>query len=85
MFPRVSAANPLNDYRIEIKFDNGEVKIFDVSPYLQTGIFKELREKKYFDSIFVEDGTVRWRNGQDFCPDTLYSEGKNVNEVAMTV
>ena len=42
MNPRVKNVSPNNDYTINITFDNGEERIFDVSPYLDKGIFKEL-------------------------------------------
>ena len=76
MLPRVIAAKPRPDFQVEITFDNHETKIFDVRPYLELGIFTELKDRSYFDSIRVEDGTITWKNGQDFSPDTLYLEGK---------
>ena len=85
MFPRVSEVKPINNYSLEIKFDNNEFKIFDISNYLDIGVFKELKDLTYFNSVFVEDGTIRWKNGQDFCPDTLYIEGKNINQNQIAV
>ena len=37
--PRVRSVKPINNYRLELHFDNNEVKIFDVCPYLDKGIF----------------------------------------------
>lgn len=61
-------------YTLHLQFSNGKKKTFDVEPYLNKGIFKKLQNKKEFDSARVENGTVIWNGGQDFCPDTLYSE-----------
>ena len=80
MFPRVSQAYPIDNYQVKIVFDNKEIKVFDTKPYLNQGIFKELKDQKYFDSVSVSDGTIQWINGQDFCPDTLYIESKNISE-----
>ena len=85
MFPRVIAVSPLSDYKIEIKFNNDEIKIFDVKPYLEYGVFKELKEMSYFKNVKSENGTVVWKNGQDFCPDTLYIEGENIKENKMAI
>ena len=41
MNPRVRDVKPNNDFTLTITFNNGEVKIFDVKPYLNTGIFAE--------------------------------------------
>jgi len=76
MNPRVKKVSPNSNYTIRLKFDNGEEGVFDVKPYLDKGIFKELRDLHVFNSVKPFMGTVQWRNGQDFCPDTLYIESK---------
>ena len=72
MNPRVVAVQPYADYTLVLTFANGEVKIFDVKPYLNIGIFRELRDQRYFNSVRPVLGSIQWQNGQDFCPDTLY-------------
>lgn len=72
MNPRVNAVSPLEGYRLKLEFANGEVKIFDCTPFLGFGVFQELQNKAYFDQIKVVDGTIAWPNEQDICPDTLY-------------
>jgi hypothetical protein len=57
---------------LELTFTNGEVRIFDVTPYLRIGIFCELQDLRYFNSVRPVLGSIQWRNGQDLCPDTLY-------------
>ena len=75
MNPRVEDVKPNPDYTLTVTFINGEVKVFDVKPYLDKGIFRELRDKGLFNSVKPFLGSIQWRNGQDFCPDTLYLEG----------
>jgi len=74
MNPRVTAVKPNPDYTLTITFTNGEKKIFDVKPYLDIGIFRELRDMSLFNSVRPFLGSIQWKNGQDFCPDTLYLE-----------
>ena len=74
MNPRVKKVSPNPDYTICLTFDNGENKIFDVKPYIDKGIFKELKELKVFNSVKPMLGSIQWQGGQDFCPDTLYLE-----------
>lgn len=78
MNPRVKKAHPNKDYTINIVFDNGEEKIFDVTPYLDKGIFRELNDTRLFRTVKPFLGSIQWKNGQDFCPDTLYLEGKSL-------
>ncbi len=81
MNPRVKTVKPIVNYRLLIGFENGEVRIFDVSPYLDNGIFKELKSKEKFNSAKVVEGTVQWINEADFCPDTLYMDSIAVDFV----
>ena len=74
MNPRVKAVEPQPDYTLTVTFANGEVKRFDVKPYLSIGIFQELKDMSVFNSVKPCLGSVQWQGGQDFCPDTLYEE-----------
>ncbi len=64
-----------------IAFTNGEVKLFDVKPYLDKGIFTELRDMHVFNSVRPMLGSIQWAGGQDLCPDTLYLDGVPVSGV----
>jgi hypothetical protein len=76
MNPRVKNVSPNNDYTITITFTNDEVKVFDMKPYLNIGIFRELKDFHVFNSVRPFLGSIQWKNGQDLCPDTLYLQGK---------
>ncbi len=52
--------------------------MFDVKPYLNFGLFSELKDIMMFQTAKVESGTVTWKNGLDICPDTLYLESSKV-------
>ena len=80
MNPRVRNVIPNDDYTINIIFDNGEERVFDVSPYLDKGIFKELRDINVFKSVKPSMGSIRWKHGQDFCPDTLYLSSNRITK-----
>jgi len=80
MNPRVKEVKPNRDYTLTLIFTNGEVRIFDVKPYLDKGIFKELKELSLFNSARPFLGSVQWQNGQDFCPDMLYLDSKAIDD-----
>lgn len=74
MNPRVKQVRPNPDHTLTITFTNGETRKFDVKPYLETGIFRELQDPALFNAVRPFLGSVAWTNGQDFCPDTLYEQ-----------
>ena len=72
MNPRVKKVSPNSNYTLSIIFDNEEEGIFDVSPYLDRGIFSQLKDLRMFNSVKPFLGSIQWGNGLDLCPDTLY-------------
>jgi hypothetical protein len=80
MHPRVKAVKPNVDYTLILTFTNDEVRVFNVKPYLDTGIFKELKELSIFNSVKPFLGSIQWQNGQDFCPDTLYLDSVSLKQ-----
>ncbi|MCL4704304.1 DUF2442 domain-containing protein [bacterium] len=78
MHPCIKEVTPNSDYTLTLVFANGEMKVFDVKPYIDKGIFQELRDPALFNSVKPFLGSIQWKNGQDFCPDTLYLSAKSI-------
>jgi len=76
MYPGVKEVKPLADYRLLLRFENDEERIFDMNPYLEKGIFQELRNVELFNRVRVSFDTIEWGNGADLCPELLYRESK---------
>ncbi len=72
MHPDVISVEALEGYALLLTFANGEKRIFSVEPYLEHGIFRELRDSAYFRSVRAVSGFISWPHEQDFSPDTLY-------------
>ena len=70
--PRVVDLEPLSGYRLRLAFADGEIRIFDVSPLLDRGIFQRLRDEAVFGEAYIEAGSVEWPAGVGLHHDTLY-------------
>jgi hypothetical protein len=77
---KVIAVKPNNDFSLVVKFDDGKIRRFDVKPYLDREVFKELKNRDYFKNVSIAFDTVQWGHEQDIGPETLYIEGKDVSE-----
>lgn len=73
MRPKAIDVKPLNNYILEIIFENGEKKHFDVKPYLEFKLFNELKNIEEFRKVRVAGLSIEWENGADICPDELYN------------
>lgn len=78
MMQKVVEAKANEDFTLDIRFSDGSVRRFDAKPYLDKGIFSELKDIHYFRNIRVVYGTIQWANEQDFAPETLYLESKEI-------
>ena len=77
--PHVVEGKHVKDYTIEVKFNDGTVRIVDFRPYVDRGgIFSELKDQEYFKRFFIDLNTVCWPNGADVAPERLYELGKPV-------
>lgn len=74
MNPYVRSVKPLDNYQLELTFENGEIRIFDLKPYLKRGVFSRLEEIGRFNSAHVISGSVEWQGEIDLSYDTLYLE-----------
>ena len=80
MYPAIVSVKPIDEYRLELRFDTNETKIFDMKPYLDTGIFRELKDQSRFRSVRISFDTVEWEGGIDFDPEALYSGSESVTK-----
>ena len=70
----VKTVKPLPNFRIYVEIENGRKGIFDLTPYLDHGVFRELQDVRYFNRVGIQFGAVTWPNEQDIAPETLLSE-----------
>jgi len=78
MNPDVVKVKPENNYTLHVWFSNGEEGVLDMKPYLDRGIFRELRELSMFNSVRPFIGTIQWANEADLCPDTVYLDSEKI-------
>ena len=74
MYLAVKEVKPIDNYKLILTFENNEVKIFDMIPYLDKGIFQELKDENLFKAVKVSFDSIEWANEADIDPETLYED-----------
>jgi len=74
MYLSVKYVQPLDNYKLLLTFENDEQRIFDMSSYMEKGIFTELKDQNIFKSVRISYDTIEWGNGADLDPELLYKE-----------
>jgi hypothetical protein len=74
VYPKISNVEPLNDYKLKLYYETGEIKLFNVLPYISGKWYEELFNKEYFKTVhLISSGQgIEWGNGQDIAPHELY-------------
>jgi len=64
------------DYKLLLEFENGEKRVFDMSPYMDKKPFTQLKNSSLFARASVDYGTVVWPGNIDIAPETLYDRSR---------
>ena len=76
MLKDIVAVQPLEDYRLHLRFEDGAEGVVDVRQLVCFGgVFAFLSDPKEFASVQVNPdlGTIFWPCGADLDPDVLYA------------
>ncbi len=68
----------IENYKLKLKFENNEEKVFDLKPYLNLGKFSELQNPELFKKVRISFDTIEWPNGIDLDPEFLYKHSKSL-------
>jgi hypothetical protein len=74
MYFSVTDVKPLENYLLMLTFQNGEKRQFDMKPYLETGIFRELKDVRMFRTVKLCFDSIEWDNEADIDPEVLYQK-----------
>ena len=74
MYWDVKVVKPLPDHKLYIEIEDGRKGIFDMRPYLDLGVFNELKDINYFSRVGILYGAVTWPHDQEIVPETLINE-----------
>jgi hypothetical protein len=72
--PKILGVEPLDAYKLRLRYETGEERNFDVLPYISGNWFGLLRNRDYFRAVHVVSGGngIEWPGGQDIAPHELY-------------
>jgi hypothetical protein len=87
MLPTVIQVKPTQDFKVYVYFCDGKIKLFDMTPHLGKGVFRQISDiKDFVDKCTVINHTLAWDlEGNfdpfkclDIAPDTIYQNGVDV-------
>jgi len=71
--PMITKVKVLQDYRLELTFDDGVSGTVDLSDLVGQGVFELWRDRQAFEQVQIGScGELVWNEQLDLCPDSLY-------------
>lgn len=67
------------NYQLEVGFENGETRIFNMGEHIEQQPWARIRSLGLFQAAYVRDGTVCWQGNIDIDPETLYDLSKPIS------
>ena len=77
--PELLSVSLKEGYKLLLSYENGENKIFDVTPYINGAWYGELKDLETFKKVRVSNHSVEWEGGQEIAPHELYHNSISVN------
>lgn len=72
---RAINVRPMEQYKLLIRFDIGESRIYDCNPLLQYDMYQKLRDEEVFKKVYVDKmGIVCWDESTNINPYDLYND-----------
>jgi hypothetical protein len=78
MYLAIKDVKAQDNYLLLLTFENGEMRQFDMKPYLDRGIFQELKDIRLFNTVKPSFDSIEWDNEADFDPEVLYQKSIRV-------
>ena len=82
--PKIQSLKPLENKRLQIKFENGVEKIYDCNQLLHLDMFQLLKNDVFFKSVKADAGGygVSWNDDMDLSEYELWVNGKEFTLIA---
>ena len=79
MYLAIKDVKPQDNYLLLLTFENGDKRQFDMKPYLDFGIFQELKDLRIFKTVKTSFDSIEWDNEADFDPEILYQKSLRID------
>lgn len=80
---KICGVRPLADWKLWVRFNTGEAKIYDFKPMLNYPAFKPLLDEELFKQVYIDYGIVVWNDDDiDIAPEELYKNGVDLRKSA---
>ena len=85
-YRRVRAVEPLPDKKLLVRFETGDVRVYDCQPHLKEEVFRPLADDSFFRQVYSDPHgyAVIWSDEVDLAESELWINGKPAEQNGCT-
>ena len=71
---KVISVNPLQDYQLQVTFDDGVSGVIALKSFIEKGIFSVLQNEDSFSKVYTNGYSIAWSDELEIDSLTVYAE-----------
>jgi hypothetical protein len=71
---KVISVNPLQDYQLQVTFDDGVSGVIDLKRFIKNGVFSVLQNEDTFSKVYTNGYSIAWNDELEIDSLTVYAE-----------
>jgi hypothetical protein len=76
MYQAITSVRANEDFSLAVVFEDGAMGVLDMTPYLDFGVFKQIKDLEQFKRVRIAFDTVEWECGVDLDPEFVRAKCK---------
>jgi len=81
MYQAVVRVQPNEDFSLAVVFEDGAKGVLDMTPYLDFGVFKQIKDFEQFKRVRISFDTIEWECGVDLDPEFIRAKCRMISQV----
>lgn len=69
MYASIVNVTPAEGFSLVVAFNDGQTRVLDMRPFLDFGVFKQIKKPENFNRVHVAFDTIEWDCGVDLDPE----------------
>ena len=86
LYPKATEVAAIPGHRLRVRFDNGEIRLYDFRPHLELDMFHLLKNEAFFRTVHLDAGGygVSWNDDIDIAASELWLNGQPIEQSSAT-
>ncbi|GAA4467417.1 hypothetical protein GCM10023093_23330 [Nemorincola caseinilytica] len=71
---KASSVQAMHGYKLMVRFEDGVSGEVDLRDLVENGIFRELKDVKKFQNVYINGSAIAWSDELEIDADNIYAE-----------